>query len=626
MASFISDAISSESRVIIEAGTGTGKTLAYLVPAVLSGKRALISTATKNLQEQIYYKDIPFLIDLGLDVSAAYLKGRSNYLCRYRFDEFLRAPLFRAREDQKYFDEIVTWAAETETGDRAELSNLPDDYATWGELSVGTEACLGQDCPLYNDCFVTRVRREAAQANILIINHHLFFADLAVKAGGFGELLPDVDVVIFDEAHHLEDTAANFFGRSVSPFRISDLRGDVSRAVSNVSHNVAGVMDTLENAESKLKSFFGEISKALPGPERIAFDRDRFSSAGVDGLLSEAENALSALERELKTASVLGEVALSLGRRAAEIRDDLTFVVRQPEAAWVYFAEMRGQQRQAPFLQASPIDLGPVFNKLLYPHFKTTVFTSATLTVDDAFHYFRSRISLGPSAEVWEKRLDSAFDYMSQALLYVPDQLPQPNDPDFVRSTIPTIEALLEITQGRAFLLFTSYRNMHECHRLLRGRVDYPLLVQGEGSKHGLLRTFKSEPSVLLGTASFWEGVDVPGDELSLVIIDKLPFASPFDPVLKARIDYIKEQGGDPFRNFQLPEAAITLKQGFGRLIRHRSDRGIVTILDRRILERGYGKVFLNTLPRARRTRSLEIVRRWWEKIGRGEDGADLQA
>ena len=614
MATLIAKTIETSSRAVIEAATGTGKTLAYLIPAILSRKHTLISTATKNLQEQIYYKDVPFLQKLGLDFTSAYLKGRNNYLCLYRYSEFQQRPLFRSKTDARYFETIQKWAKQTEIGDRAEITDLPDDYPTWFELSATAETCLGTECPDYAECFVTLVRKEAAKAQILIVNHHLFFADLAVRAGGFGEVMPQAEVVIFDEAHHLEETATTFFGRSVSPFRLRELIGDLRRACDDLKKQPTDLLSTADSADSACADLFATLGKLIHKRERTELERELIEAPSLVAALNDATALLGKLERAIRATAGLGEVAATLARRCREISSDLTFILEQPESGWVYFTECRGRRSDVVFLQACPIDVGHVFGELLYPNQPVTVFTSATLTVDSSFDYFRSRIALGDADPVEEQLLETAFDFMDQALLYVPEDLPEPSSPTFGETVVPVIESLLEITDGRALVLFTSYRNMRTCRQLIREDHSFPILMQGEGSRSALLDRFRAEPSVLLATASFWEGVDVPGSHLSLVVIDKLPFASPFDPVVKARIEYLKEQGGEPFYQYQLPEAAITLKQGFGRLIRHRNDRGIVAILDRRLLERSYGRVFLNTLPRTRRTRDLDIVRRWWER------------
>lgn len=615
MATVVGRMLAAGERAVVEAGTGTGKTLAYLVPAVLSGKKILVSTATKTLQEQIFTKDVPLLRRLGFDVPVAYLKGRSNYLCLYRFEEFLRNPLFRTRAERAHFERILGWADQTETGDRAELSELPDDYKTWHDISTSADGCLGTKCPAYEECFVTRVRRRAAQAKVLIVNHHLFFADLAVRAGGFGEVLPDVDAVVFDEAHHLEETASSFFGRSVSLFRFRDLSGDIDRALSGVSNPPAQLALAVGSCNTDLGELFQLAKAQVPGGDRAELSRDLTERPEFREAVAGACRSLADLETALRTATALGESAQPLARRAAELKFDVEFILASADSrdsAWVYYSEVRGKRHHL-FLHASPIDLGEYFLTLLYPKHACTLFTSATLAVGRRFDYFRSRIALGPEERVIERVLDPPFDHMEQALLYLPKGLPLPGAPDFVEQITPQVEALLHVTHGRAFVLFTSYRNMRLMHELLQDRVPYRLLMQGERSRSALLEDFRRKSSVLLATASFWEGVDVPGEKLSLVVVDKLPFASPGDPVVKARIKYINEQGGNAFAHYQLPQAALALKQGFGRLIRHRDDVGIVAILDRRLVDRHYGKVFLDTLPRARRTRRLETVERWWE-------------
>jgi ATP-dependent DNA helicase DinG len=614
MAKVVDDALARRSRAVVEAGTGTGKTLAYLIPAVLSGKKVMVSTATKNLQEQIFYKDIPFLRELGFDIEAAYLKGRSNYLCLYRFQDFARQPAFRSLADARHFPAIERWAARTETGDRAEIEGLPDDYPTWVDLSTTSDGCLGQRCPLFDECFVTRVRRQAAKADVVVVNHHLFFADVSVRASTHvAEVLPKADAVIFDEAHNLEEAASSFFGRQVSRWRFRDLATDIQRALHDVSRPPEELSGDVDRLVGEADLLFEVLGLRVPGRERQALSEEDCRRPEVVAAREVVEGTLHRVQHGVATCTPLGEVAEAFDRRAGELAYDLAFILDRVASDWVYLIERRGR-RDTIFIQASPIDLAPFFTELLYPSQPCTIFTSATLAVDGQFHYFRSRIALGPDEPVAELQLEPAFDYMEQSLLYVPADLPEPSAPDFVDRITPTIAELVRLTQGRAFVLFTSYRNLRGVEERLAGQVDYPLLVQGERSRSALLEAFRAEPSVLLATSSFWEGVDVQGEALSLVIIDKLPFASPTDPVLRARIDYVREQGGDPFRNFQLPQAAIALKQGFGRLIRHRDDHGIVAILDRRLLERAYGTVFLATLPRARRTRDLAVVRRWWER------------
>ncbi|MBN1944930.1 MAG: ATP-dependent DNA helicase [Bradymonadales bacterium] len=611
MALAVSRVIERQDRLVVEAGTGTGKTLSYLIPAVLSGKRILISTATRNLQEQIYGKDVPLLKQLGLDVPATYLKGRSNYLCLYRFEQFRQAPLFRNAQDGPYFDAILAWATATESGDRAELHQLPDSYATWADLSSTPESCLGSQCPDYEACFVTRARRQAARSQVIIVNHHLFFGDLAVRAGGFGEILPELEVVIFDEAHHLEETATHFFGRVISLARIRDLRLDIERAVRGLSSPQPELSDQLQRYEEEFRRLFQVVGVLVPQQQRCQLSAHTLENPSLLEKKEEALEALRTLERRVMATAALGETALAFARRCRELGGDTSFILDGSDAGWVYFSEHRGARHWLS-LQACPIDLGPIFQEMLYPQYPITIFTSATLTVEGRFHYYRSRIALGIDQPVKELVLPSPFDFHEQALLFVPEGLPEPTHPRFAEAISPIIEELLEVTAGRAFVLFTSYRNLHLVHEAVKDRLPYPILVQGERSRTALLDQFRKIPSVLLATTSFWEGVDVPGENLSLVIMDKLPFASPADPVVKARIEYIRQQGGEPFNQYQVPQAAIALKQGFGRLIRHRRDRGIVAILDRRLLEKSYGQVFLETLPSTGLTRSLSEVRAWW--------------
>ena len=635
MAEAVERAIARRGYLVAEAGTGTGKTLAYLVPAILSGRRVIVSTATKTLQEQIWGKDIPLLRQAcGLEFEAAYLKGRSNYFCLARGAEFARAPTFAVREEAALWPRIEAWAAETTTGDRSEV-DLPDQFQTWRDLSATSENCLGRECKVYEECFVTRARARAAQADVLLVNHHLFFADLAMRTSRAGvEILPDHDVVVFDEAHALEEVATEYFGLQVSSFRLDELMRDALRAVADRPDLASMMKEATGELRRSGERLFQEVADALrasgagrvlrapvrghrgaggfgrgrrPEPEegvRAALSPELLEPAGRS--LSRVDGALAGLRDLLADApsSALSQIA----RRAGELRVELAAVTAMKEPSRIYFGEVRGR---GVFLRAAPIDVAQELQERLYRRMDTVVFTSATLAAQGRFDYFRRQVGLAPEFEVEEARFEGPFDFSRQAALVAPDGLPEPNAPGFAEAAASAIEALTAVTGGRAFVLCTSNRNMLAFHRASRS-LPYRILLQGEKPKTRLLEEFRAEPSVLFATASFWEGVDVPGEALSLVIIDRLPFAPPGDPVVAARLRALEEQGRDGFSELSVPAAALALRQGFGRLIRHRSDRGLVAVLDRRLVTKGYGRAFLVTLPRCPLLRSVEEAQRWW--------------
>ena len=635
MAHAVERAIAGRRYLVAEAGTGTGKTLAYLVPAILSGRRVVISTATKNLQEQIWWKDIPLLKEkCGLDFSAAYLKGRANYLCLHRAAEFSRAPTFAVREEAPYWPRIAAWAEVTDTGDRAEL-DLPDQLLTWKDLSATSDTCLGRECQDYEDCFVTRARARAAAADVLLVNHHLFFADLAIRTGRAGvEVLPDYDVVIFDEAHALEEVATEYFGLQVSSWRVDELSRDAQKAVADRPDLAAMLKELTAELRRAGEKFFDGVGDALraaasgrPGAMGSgAHQRHRRPRAGqaeegeaarapllgemLEPMRIERERLDAALEG-LRDALAESESAslVQIARRAAEVRVELQAVTALSEPSRVYFGEARGR---GVFLRAAPIDVAEELVERLYRRTDTAIFTSATLAAQGTFDFFRRQVGLLGEFDVDEARFPGPFDYARQAAIVAPDGLPEPNAPGFVDAAALAVEALCEVTGGRAFVLCTSNRNMQALHAA-SGHLPYQRLLQGERPKQKLVELFRAEPSVLFATQSFWEGVDVPGDALSLVIIDRLPFAPPNDPVVSARLKALEREGRDGFSELQVPAAALSLRQGFGRLIRTTTDRGLVAILDRRLLTKGYGRAFLATLPRCPLLKSVEEARRWWE-------------
>ncbi len=601
MARAVARTLEQGGSLAVEAGTGVGKTLAYLVPAVLARKKVVVSTGTKALQEQIFTKDIPLLAKhLGVAFRAAYMKGRANYVSRRRLREFARSPSFRHRDEAVHLDAIRSWVRETRTGDRAELPSLPDDYAPWAEFAATSEHCRGTRCEDYRDCFVTRMRQQAAEADIVVVNHHLFFADLAVKGTGFGEVIPPFDVAIFDEAHQIEDVATQYFGRQVSSARIEDFFRDLSKHLRTAKVDEPSLDSALIDLVGKRDRFFARF--AGKDGDRRRLRRETLEEMGVLGLATDLKATLDLIAAILDHLSVKTEDTDAFVRRARLAGEDLAFVVAADDPGFVYWAE---QRRRSVVLAAAPVDVQREMQARLLPGGGALVFTSATLATAGTLDYFKGRIGL--SAEASGLVLGSPYDYASQAVLYLPD-LPEPASPGFARAASAEIERILRVTQGRAFLLFTSYRMMREVHEALRGRLPYRCLLQGEAPKSRLLDDFRKGGAVLFATQSFWEGVDVPGEALSCVVIDKLPFASPGEPLVEARIERIASEGGNPFVLYQLPAAVISLKQGLGRLIRASTDRGVLSILDRRLTRSAYGRVFLESLPPVPVTRDLAEV------------------
>jgi ATP-dependent DNA helicase DinG len=631
MAAAVAAAIGEGGVLLAEAGTGTGKTLAYLVPAILSRQRVLVSTGTKNLQEQIYFKDLPALRDtLGIPFRATYMKGRGNYLCLHRFDAFKDGAGIRSREESVHVRIIDAWRRETETGDRAEIEDLPEDLPFWKEIAASAENCIGVDCPQFGDCYVTRMRQKAAESDVVIVNHHLLCADAAVRQNAYGEVIPHCSYAIVDEAHQLEDVATQYFGIAVSNYRVEDLSRDVERATGSglvADRDQASAMrSAADYVRDHAQAFFAALQMARFEAGRAAESRVRvaardLAAAGEEGIA--LVQALGALEGAVALARDVPEDVLALGRRAVELRDDLEFLLRASDPAYVYYLESRGralrQAQGAPgisrggtFLRASPIDVSAIVRNLLLDRMRATVLTSATLTVDGSFEYVRARLGIGRAHEV---RLPSEFDYARQAILYLPPRMPEPRSPQFGPAAAREVVEILRRTEGRAFVLFTSYANLRDVHALAADEIDYPIFVQGTAPRSALLRDFKATPNaVLLATSSFWQGVDVVGEALSCVIIDKLPFASPGDPITAARIEAINARGGSAFGEYQVPLAILTLQQGLGRLLRHRQDRGVLAVLDPRLRTMGYGRRFLASLPPAPVVSDVEAIGRFFEQ------------
>jgi ATP-dependent DNA helicase DinG len=618
MAEAVASVLANRGVLLAEAGTGTGKTLAYLVPAILSRQRVLVSTGTKNLQEQIFFKDLPVLREaLGVPFSATCMKGRGNYLCLHRFEAFRESPAIRSYDETAHLRIIERWAQDTETGDRAEIDDLPEDVPFWNDIAATTENCIGVECPRYADCFVVRMRQRAAESDVVIVNHHLLCADAAVRQSTFGEVIPRCGTAIVDEAHQLEDVATQYFGLSVSNYRVDDLVRDVERAAGagligdaerrqQIAHDAQRIRQDARLFFSALQMGRFDPSHAKAAESRIRVKQSDLAAAVDDG--AALVSALEALEADVALSKEVSEDVLALGRRAAEIKDDVRFLLRASDPGYVFFLESRGR---GTFLRASPIDVSSTIRDLLIDRMDATVLTSATLTVDGSFEYVRGRLGVRRAIEL---KLDSEFDYQRKSILYLPKRIPDPRRPDFAGAAAREIVEILKRTRGRAFVLFTSYANLREVHRIAAAELEFPILVQGSAPRSALLRDFKGTPNaVLLATSSFWQGVDVVGDALSCVIIDKLPFASPGDPITAARVEAIGARGGSAFEEYQIPLAILALKQGLGRLLRHRQDRGVLAVLDPRLKTMGYGRRFLASLPPAPVTQDLADVARFFD-------------
>jgi ATP-dependent DNA helicase DinG len=627
MAARVARVLEDGGVLLAEAGTGTGKTLAYLVPAILSRQRVLVSTGTKNLQEQIFFKDIPALRQaLTVPFTATYMKGRANYLCLHRLEQLSEnGPAMH----DVFLPIVREWSGRTETGDRAELADLPEDLPFWSEVSATAETCLGTECPCYDDCFVTRMRQRAAASDVVIVNHHLLCADAAVRKNAYGEVIPACNIAIVDEAHQLEDIATQYFGLAISNYRIDGYAHDVELLVRSGAvegqQNQTDLAKGLDKLRDHARTFFSELAFAhrtndrLRGEERVRVtDRSlsgtREAAAYVAGALDSVEAILALSVRKRADNEAIdrasGQDAAALARRAGEIRDDLRFLLRAGDPGFVYFVEFRGK---GIFFRASPIDVSKIVKELLFDRMRSTVLTSATLTVDASFRYIRQRLGISGADEV---RLRSEFDFAEQAILYLPRRMPDPRSTDFAMAAGRQVVELLKRSRGRAFVLFTSYASLRSVQAIAEMALDYPILVQGTAPRTQLLQQFRGTPhSVLFATSSFWQGVDVVGDALSCVIIDKLPFASPADPITAARIDAIRAEGGEPFDEYQVPLAILALQQGLGRLIRHRKDRGVLAVLDPRLKTKGYGRRFIASLPPAPLVDDLDAIERFFSIV-----------
>ena len=608
MAERVDEAFRTRQHLLVEAGTGTGKTLAYLIPAIRSGRRVVISTATKSLQEQLFTKDVPFLRKhFAPELKVAVMKGRANFLCRQKVHQMEGQPVLKGMEELDWFTQIRDWERLTATGDRAELNFLPDDAELWARLDARRETCTGQKCMEFQRCFITAMHQRAAEADLIIVNHHLFFADLALRQDDFGSILPEYSAVVFDEAHEMEDVASDYFGRQVSNYRFEELARDAEQALRLAQQGGAALLRRVMRLRERARDFFDafpprEGRSAFEPAARAAFlDQQRSS---YDQLIG----ALRALEADIAVLPGKAEELVAVARRGAELRGELTFLFESSEKNYVYWFERRGK---GVFVAATPIDVSAILRERLFETFDTVVLTSATLAVGGRFDFLKQRLGVHAARE---RVLPQEFDFQRQAILYIPERLPDVRDASFAEKAAEEIARLLECTEGRAFCLFTSYSQMNQVFELVRARSRFPLFLQGTAPRMALLDRFRATPgAVLFATSSFWQGVDVPGDQLSCVIVDRLPFAVPSDPVVAARVRALNEDGRNAFAEYQIPEAVLALKQGFGRLIRTRTDRGVLAILDNRIQRMQYGRIFLESLPEYTLTRDIAEVQRFMQ-------------
>lgn len=607
MALLIEDSIRQKMPALIEAGTGTGKTFGYLIPVILSGKKSVISTGTKNLQEQIYFKDIPLLNKAThLNIDAVMMKGRENYLCLHRYHQYISQSSLLETSQTKKVGKLKEWLKKTEFADRGEISWLSDDDILWTSLSSSSDQCLGSECLFLDECFLGKLRSRAARAKIIIVNHHLFFADMKVKKGGFGEIIPRFQVAVFDEAHTIEEIATSYFGESLSTRQITDLISDLKKGIRKMQGVDKG---KLERGLNIIQGGIELLNGTLEGyEEKGRLDQETLSNLG-QGPVRELRRGLRFVYGDSNLTRLNNTPIQPLLDRAREIDTLLEEILKQRGSNWLNWYERR---KKSLVLHSSPLDISESMNELLYDKVQTAIFTSATLSTNGTFDYIRSR--LGLPEEAFQEICDSHFDFETQTMLYIPKSLPPPNSPDFGTQAAKEILKILKRTEGRALVLFTSYHNLNVAYQIVKDRIPFTIYRQGHAPRSVLLDAFRQDVhSVLFATGSFWQGVDVPGEALSCLIIDKLPFASPGEPIVGARIDAIRSQGHNPFMEYQVPSAIISLKQGLGRLIRKQSDRGILSILDVRIMTSRYGRFFLESLPNIPLSHDLSDIERFFE-------------
>jgi ATP-dependent DNA helicase DinG len=604
MAEATADTIAANSTLIVEAGTGTGKTFAYLMPALLCGKKVIISTGTRHLQDQLFAKDLPVVRKaLNAPVHSALLKGRSNYLCWHRLQTASSEGRQLSGKQLHELEEVRAWSGHTASGDIAELGLVSEDSIVWPRVTSTVENCLGQECEFFQDCFVVKARRNAMEADIVVINHHLLFADMVLKEEGFGELLPGADAFIIDEAHQLPEVASIFFGTTLSSHQLRDLARDV-----RLEHlREAGDMQDLPDAADRMEAVIHQLRLALGTTDRRAAWSEVAADRDLQTVLLDLAGCLQRLKDWLELAAERGKGLESCRQRAAIMNDRLLLLLEHASSDYIHWFETF---RTSFRLNLTPLDVAPYFRSCVDSLQSAWIFTSATLAVGEGFEHFSGQLGLDDSRKL---KLDSPFNYKKNALLYMPADMPPPNDRFYVDSVVSCARDILQASKGRAFMLFTSHAALQSAARQLQDTLPYPLLVQGSAPRRELLERFRElGNAVLLGTSSFWEGVDVRGAALSCVIIDKLPFGSPGEPVLQARIEAMREQGENPFMQYQLPRAVINLKQGVGRLIRDENDRGVLVLCDPRLRGKAYGKVFLKSLPDMQQTSSTAVVEKFF--------------
>ncbi len=604
MAEAIREAIDQGESLICEAGTGTGKTFAYLVPAIQSGRKVVISTGTKHLQDQLFARDLPLVrAAVGRTLKAALLKGRANYLCLHRLRQAETDPRRLQPQDRSYLADIRDWSQQTDSGDLAELTHIPEQASVRSHCVSTTDNCLGQECDFYDDCFIFRARRRAADADLAVVNHHLFLADMALKEAGYGELLPSAEMVVFDEAHQLPELASQFFSETLGSRQLLELVSDTRKAYFEEAADLPDFPEVLDQVQKAIR----DLILSFPREDsRIAWAEIKEK---VSAALSTLLEKIAAVHKALEDFAGRGKLLEHCHKRVVTASALLDRFNEREQDEFIRWLELRGNGF---FLHQTPLDIAGVFRARMQEFECINVFTSATLSVNRQFDYFSARLGL---EQVKTCDWDSPFDFTSQSLLYLPPGLPEPGASDFTERLVEKAVPLLRLTRGRAFFLFTSHRALRQAAELVGDALDYPILVQGDAPRTELLETFRTTPqAVLLGTSSFWEGVDVRGQALSCVIIDKLPFASPGDPVLKARLTRMEEQGRNPFLEYQVPEAALALKQGIGRLIRDSSDYGALMIGDPRLRTRPYGRIFLNSLPEMAHTSELQDVEAFFRR------------
>jgi len=601
MAEAVAAAIAGREHLVVEAGTGTGKTFAYLLPALRAGLKVIVSTGTRHLQDQLYGKDLPVLrAAFNFPARVALLKGRANYLCWHRLETAAGDGRKLSRRQHQELGQVRAWSGRTQSGDIAELGEVAEDSVIWPRVTSTVENCLGQECEYFQSCFVVKARRAALEADMVVINHHLLFADMVLREEGFGELLPGADAFIIDEAHQLPEVASLFFGTTLSSHQLRDLARDV-----RTEHlREAGDMQDLPDAAGQLEQLVPRLRLALGQAERRAPWAEVAQSAELQDLLRQLAVVMQQLAGWLEYAAERGKGLDSCRQRALLLLQRLEMLQSHEAGEAIHWFET---QRTAFRLNLTPLNIAPMFSACLEGLASAWVFTSATLAIGNSnFSHFTAQLGLEDARLL---QLESPFDYRNNALLYLPDDMPDPNQPAYVDAVVACAREVLAASRGRAFLLFTSHAALQAAAAQLRDTLSYPLLVQGEAPRRDLLARFRDlGNAVLLGTSSFWEGVDVRGEALSCVLIDKLPFGSPGDPVLQARIEALRKQGANPFMQHQLPAAVIALKQGIGRLIRDRTDRGVLVVCDPRLRTRSYGRIFLGSLPDMPRTRSINDV------------------